>query len=411
MRRRTLLYLALSVAALFLLGFGAQREIAARRAGEWVQVRRDDLLLGAEVTGQLESTDTSLLGPPQIPDFWDFKIAMMAPEGSDAKKGMPVLAFDTDQLQRELEQKSAEADSARKEIERKRAGLALDSEAEQLRLAESEARLRKSDLKLQSPPELVGRSERREIEIDRSTSGREVTHRRVKLGDMSQSAAEEIRLLEAKMTSASRRVAEIQQSIDRMTVRSPRDGSVVYVTGWRGDKKKVGDTCWIGEKVVEIPDLHHMRASGEVDESDSGRVTLGQRVTLRLDALPDEEIPGRITEIGRTVQRQRVSSNPLKVLTVKIALNRIDPEKMRPGMRFQGTLETARVRDAVVVPADALSWEDGRVVVTKRTFLSSRRVAVKIGRRNNELVEIVGGLRPGDRVLIRSEKEKESGAS
>jgi HlyD family secretion protein len=408
MKRKTLLFSLLAAALLLLSGFAAQREIAARRAGEWVPVRRDDLLLGAEITGQLESIETSLLGPPQIEDFWDFKIAMLIPEGTDVKAGTPVLAFDTDALQRELEEKSAEADSARKEIEKKRADLDLNREEEELRLAEADARLRKADMKLQAPADLVGRSERKEIEIDRKTSSRESSHRRTKLTDLSSSAAEEIRLLETKMNNAARRVAAIQASIARMTVVAPRDGTVVYVTNWRGEKKKVGDSCWMGEKIVEIPNLNRMQARGEIDESDSGRVTMGQRVTVRLDALPDEEIHGRVTSIGRTVQRQRMSSNPIKVLNVKIALDRVDPAKMRPGMRFQGILETSRVRDAVVVPADALSYEAGKVVVSRRTLLSFRKVAVETGRRNNDVVEIVRGLAPGDRVLLQQGEESKS---
>src|SRR6185503_18717005 len=129
---------------------------------------------------------------------------------------------------------------------------------------------------------------------------------------------------------------------------------VVYVINWRGEKKKVGDSVWKVERVIEIPDLTRMKGEGEVDEVDAGRVVVGQRVTLRLDTHPDEEFHGTIVNAGRTVQRKKGTQDPLKVLRVDIKLDRTDPAKMRPGMRFQGTIELTRARNAVLVPREAI---------------------------------------------------------
>ena len=96
-------------AALFLiLGAGWTRnKLAADRQGEWVRVTRGDLVTGVDVTGTLAAVDSGVFGPPQISDQWDFKISMLAPEGSEVKIGQPVLAFDTTDLQKRLQEKSA----------------------------------------------------------------------------------------------------------------------------------------------------------------------------------------------------------------------------------------------------------------------------------------------------------------
>jgi len=126
------------------------------------------------VTGTLKAIDTSVLGPPLIADMWEFKVSFLAPEGSDVRKGSPVIAFDTTQLTRELEQKVAERDTATTEIDKTRGDLGLQKEKDGLALAEAEARLRKVALKLDVPVELAGANERRFQEIERDTGSDDI---------------------------------------------------------------------------------------------------------------------------------------------------------------------------------------------------------------------------------------------
>ena len=167
--------IAIPAAALILFFFGGwtlRNKLAADRQGEWVSVARGDLVTGVEVTGVLASMQSDILGPPQIPDVWDFKISMLAPEGTDVKKGRPVLAFDTTNLQRRLDDNQAVADQARKEIEKQRANVAVQREDRKLELAEAEARMRKSALKLEAPPDIIGVKERKEVELEYQLANR-----------------------------------------------------------------------------------------------------------------------------------------------------------------------------------------------------------------------------------------------
>jgi len=403
-RKRVIIPVAALV--LFLLGgWTLRNKLAADRQGNWVRTTRGDLVTGIEVTGTLASEASQTLGPPPLTDVWEFKIAFLGPEGMDVKKGMPVLRFDTSELQRKLDAKSAEADEARKQIEKERADLSLGTKDERLKLAEAEARLRKTSLKLEAPPDVAGINERKTAEIENAIAQREATAIRSRLRSLEQAATARIALLQSKLTEASGVVTRTQDAIQQMNVVAPRDGTIIYVTNWRGEKKKVGDSCWKAERVVEIPDLTRMKGEGEVDEVDAGRVAVKQRVTLRLDALPDEEFQGTIISAGRTVQRKKNTQDPLKVLRVEIKLDRTDAARMRPGMRFQGTIELARVRNAVLVPREAISVSSIGPYVHRRNAFDVDIVPLKLGRENDKFVEVLEGLNAGDRVLVAKTTE------
>lgn len=400
---------AAAVVVFLLGGWTLRNKLAADRQGEWVHATRGDLVTGFEVSGTLAAVNSESLGPPQLPDVWNFKIAMLAPEGSDVKQGQPVVGFDTSELQRRLEEKTAVADQARKQIEKERADLALQTKSERMRLAETEARLRKTQLKLDTPADIDTINERKKAEIEHDIAKREAAVIRARIASLDRAATARIALLETRRDNAESIVARTRDAIRQMRVTSPREGTVVYKTNWRGEKKKIGDSVWKAERVVEIPDLTQMKAEGEVDEVDAGRVAVGQRVTLRLDAHPDEEFQGTITRAGRTVQLRRGTRDPIKVLRVEIALDRTDPAKMRPGMRFQGTVELGRVRNAVLIPREAVHAGATGPFAWRRRAFDVEAVPLRLGRQNEKSVEVVRGLEPGDRVLVpRMAEEDES---
>jgi multidrug resistance efflux pump len=409
-RLRIAIPIALVVAFLF-GGWTLRNKLAADRQGTWVHATRGDLVTGFEVTGTLASEASQALGPPPLTDVWEFKIAFLGPEGADVKQGMPVLRFDTTELQRRFDEKSAEADEARKQIEKERNDLALGTKDERLKLAEAEARLRKSALKLEAPPDIAGINERKTAEIENAIAKREATAIRARLQSLERAAAARIALLESKQKDALAVVQRTQQSIEMMNVKAPRDGTVIYMTNWRGEKKKVGDSVWKAERVVEIPDLTRMKAEGEVDEVDAGRVAVGQRVTLRLDTHPDEEFHGTIVTAGRTVQKKKGTQDPLKVLRVDIKLDRTDPAKMRPGMRFTGTIELTRARNAVLVPREAIVVTSKGPCVYRRGAFSVDVVPLRLGRENDQFVEVLDGVQPGDRVLVAKTSDESEAQS
>ena len=362
-------------------------------------VRRDDLVLGVEVTGELEAVDSTTIKPPAIHGVWDFKIASLAPEGADVKAGEPVVGFDTSELVRSLESMSAEADAAQKKVEKKKNEAALARREDEFKIAQAEGALRKAKLKTEASDDAITAAiqqkldrldaQRAELDLQAATNQAE----RAKHADES-----ELKALINAADSAKHRVDEIQLNVGRMTVLSPRDGTVVYPTEeYSGaEKHKVGDSVWMMSQVVNVVGLGKMIANGEVDEVDMARVAEHQSVTLRLDALPDVQLKGRISEIAKTVT-PKSDQDPGKRIRLKIELDATNVA-VRPGMRFRGQVETETLHQVIVVPADAVFvTPDGPVAYRERdgTF---ERVAVVLGKRNATAIEVRSGLAAGDHV-------------
>ena len=398
----------LAIGIVILLGFGvafAQNRIASRNAGEWKKVVRGDIVTGVEITGSIVSTSSVTIGPPPLTNFWDFKISMLAPEGSEVKEGQPIIGFDTQQLQDMLTDRQARADSAQAEIDKTRADLKLRKEDNELALAEAQSRLRKAELKLEAPDELIGAREREQYEVDFALAKKEIEYITMKNAALEKAAIAEISSLESRRDKDLDSVREIERNMQQMTTRAPRAGTVVYLADRRNEKKKVGDQVWRMDKIIELPDLEALQAKGEIDEADSGRIEIGQKVRFRLDAHPENEIVGNIKSIGNAIRVSDVS--PLKVLDVDITLPEINKETMRPGMRFRGLIELSRAQNVLIVPTRAITIGEQGPYVMKRTMLSIEETPVEIGRSNEEQTEVISGLSLNDEVLLVEKTEKE----
>ena len=365
------------------------------------RVERGDLVIGVDVTGTLSAVESSVLGPPQIRDVWQFKIAMMADEGTEVKAGQPILAFDPSELQQRLQTKLADLDSARTEVEKKHVDIAVTVANDTLALAEVEARLRKAQLLADQPSELHSSIEMKKAELDLELAELEVGLVRRRIDATRRAGNEELRVIEADLAQVESEVRQIRDGIERMQRTAPRDGIVIHITDWRNEKKRVGDACWVAEAVLEIPDLTLMEADGEVEEAQGGRVREGQTVVLRLDAHPDHEYRGTVKSISRAVQ-EKSWRNPRKVVHLTLSLDETDPERMRPGMRFRGTIEIERHRDAALVPVAAVFRDRGTTVVFRYRLGGWRRTEVELGDRNADQVEVVAGLKPGELVSMET---------
>jgi multidrug efflux pump subunit AcrA (membrane-fusion protein) len=141
-----------------------------------------------------------------------------------------------------------------------------------------------------------------------------------------------------------------------------------------------------------------MEGDGEIDEVDISKVAIDQAVSLRLDAQADVEVRGSIRRISHSVHRVS-PENPLRVAHLDITLARDQDVRLRPGMRFRGAIETARLEDVLLVPLDtAIPTPDGPVV-HRRRGTTVEVVPVTLGARNASSIVIESGLEEGDQIL------------
>ncbi len=377
---------------------------AVRRAGEppVSRVQRGDLVLAVEAVGVLEAVESSDLGPPAIGDLWDFKISFLAPEGAEVKAGQAVVAFDTSQLDRALAEEKNRAEQAAQELAKRTADLDLERLDLELRLAEAEARRRKARLKAEVPADLAANHEVVKARAELEMAEAEVGHVDRQTRSLAERTRAELSGLLHRRDLARGKVESLEHSIAAMRVVSPRAGTVVYLMNWRGEKKKVGDPAWRAEKIVSIPDLSRLRGVADIAEVDAGRVRVGQRATIRLDALPDRPIGAEVRRVGTAVQRQ-APNNPARIVKAELDLGAIDAERMRPGMRFRIEIERERATGVLLADLAAIEAAGGVPHARRRGLLRDELVEVRLGRRNAAVVEVLAGLAEGDALLLPEE--------
>jgi multidrug efflux pump subunit AcrA (membrane-fusion protein) len=372
---------------------------AATGEARWALVEHGDLVLSVDVEGTLRATRSSLIGPPQVRGYWEYKISFLAPEGQEVAAGAPVLAFDTADLEQQLDRQRAESAEAAKQIEKTSKNLGMIRLQDELKLAEAQARLRKATMKVDRPGELSLAKELETARLDLALARTEVAYLEQRFASSQESAEAQLAALRAQHRQAERRIAEITEAIEAMTRKAPGNGTVIYIESWSGEKKAVGEGVWRAENVVELPDLSEMKGEGMVDEADAGKLREGLRVTLRLDAHPDVEFGGRVGSIWTTMRRKSWRS-PVKVARLEIVLDSTDRQRMRPGMRFRGKVETERVADALTVPLEAVFLGADGPIVYRRSLFGARAVPVVLGRRSEDRIEVLEGLRAGQRVSL-----------
>ncbi len=359
-----------------------------------IEVKRADLVLSVDVEGELAAVRQTEIGVPPIAEV-DFKIAFLAPEGQQVRQGDSVLRLDTEPLERQLAEKRAELQEAQKKVEQKEIDLGLKLLDLEQQAAQARAELGRAELKVDVPAEVQQRIELDKARLDKQGRERDLQNLDAEGRVTRAITGAEVASLREQRDRARGRVAALEAAIEKMNIRAPQEGIVVYKANWRDEKKKVGDSVWFGEVVLALPDLSAMKGDAFVDEADGGPVREGQKVALRLEARSDFDLAGKVAKIARTV-RQRSWRTPLKGYRVEIELEKTDPGFMRPAMRFRGEVETARIPGVVLVPRESVFLRETGPVVWVRRALGWTETKLLLGRNNRRQFEVLSGVAPGD---------------
>lgn len=377
---------------LVLWGLGCKKQ----DAGDWVVVSQEPLISGVEITGSLKATNSISVGPPPIESMWEFKIAALAPEGEVVKKGDMLVVFDTtDLVERRVERMNAK-ESAQVALDKKKVEIKLATQDDALKLVEAEAAVRKASLSADQSEELTGSLDIAKAKIDLASAKEQVEHLEAQIKRKKVSNQGVLATLKGQLDLATRQVDELDKDIASATVVAETSGTVIYGSNWNGEVE-VGDTIWRLGTAVEVATLDEMMADGIVDEADFAKLTIGQTIHLRLESQPDQEISGVLTEIAKTTH-QKSSTVPTRVVSVKLTIEAPKDLQLRPGMRFRGDVETQRIDDAVVVPLAAVFPSPAGPVAYVKTSDGVEQRKLELGLRGKRGVQVLEGLRPGDRV-------------
>ncbi|HSA96212.1 MAG TPA: HlyD family efflux transporter periplasmic adaptor subunit, partial [Acidobacteriota bacterium] len=381
---------------------GALALVSCSRAGkfETVKVIKSALDFKVHATGQLQSAAPLFIDCPSVERMYEFTISFMAPEGKAVNKGDMVVAFDPRELLQRLQAKQSELDTATKELQRMRLQEDQTKETLALKLEEEKVNRQKAVRKADYPEGLIAAMElqKRKMELDLADLQQTLAERR--LANQISGMASRVQVQEAKVRLLSDQVAKLELDVRRMNVLAPKAGVVVYTTNWDGGKKAVGDSVWLGDSVLELPDLGRMQIKAVILEVQAGRVEVGQSADVRLDANPDRAYKGRVSSLG-TVFRVKSDSQPAVVFDAVIDLAESDPDLMRPGMAAGVDITVSSKKDVLQIPDAAVVYSEQGAAVWKKGPVSNDLTPVTLGARSAGMVEVLSGIAEGDSIVVR----------
>lgn len=283
------------------------------------------------VTGEIESASSAFFGPPAVPNIWQYTISFMAKEGRKVKAGMPILKFDPQELMTQLRDKSNALNEKQKQLEKQEI-VSREVIAElKLKQREADAELDKARLKADIPVELLASRDYKENKLILKQAELTLLMSAAVLQKEQRVQDTEITILKREIAVLEGEVAQFKSSVDSMTVKAAGKGVVIHTVDRRNNKHEVGDNVWMGRRVMELPDLSQLQVHLEVPERESARIAIGQAVKFVVDAAPDEQFYGEITELASVIHT-RSRNQPARVFDATVSMQNPDLTIMRPGM-------------------------------------------------------------------------------
>lgn len=205
------------------------------------------------------------------------------------------------------------------------------------------------------------------------------------------SSTERAALLDAAAGKGEEEKKYWEEVYNAISLISPIDGEVIVAT------TQPGQTVTTADAVLVLSDKLIVRA--QVDETDIGKVKLGQNALVALDAYPDTKIKAAVEHIyyeSKTVNN--VTIYEVDLLTEDV------PEFFRSGMNCSVSFEINKKEGVLVIPSEAVFSENGQsLVLVKDKGGVSKRV-VELGVVKDKKTEIVSGLSVDDIVIIKVKK-------
>lgn len=393
--RRVVLALAGAAALTVALGLAA---CSRSGQGPAARVVKAPLAIKVHATGQLQSAASFFVGCPAVERVWQYTISFMAPEGKAVKEGDMILSFDAREIMQRLQVKQSDLDTALKELERMQLSERQARESLALQYEQEKVNLQKAVRKADYPEGLIAPMElqKKKMELELAELQEKLAENR--LANQVSGMASRIEVQGSKVRLLKAQVDRLRRDVQAMNVLAPKAGLVVYTPNWDGKKKAVGDSVWMGDTVLELPDLGRMQMKAVILEVQAGRVKVGQAAEVRLDSDPDRVYKGTVTSLGR-VFRVKSDSQPAIVFDAVIDLSESDPKLMRPGMAAGVNITISSKDNVLQVPEAAIVYREKGAAVWKKGLFSRQLTPVVLGARSSGMVEILNGLAENDRIV------------
>ncbi|RGY82573.1 HlyD family efflux transporter periplasmic adaptor subunit [Phocaeicola vulgatus] len=224
----------------------------------------------------------------------------------------------------------------------------------------------------------------RQAELNFNTGKLELEQLRQQYANESKVKEADLKVKELEFNIFSKSLAEMKRTLDDAQIRSPRKAILTYINN------QVGAQIAEGSQVAIISDLSHFKVEGEIADTYGDRVAAGGRAIVKIG---NEKLEGTVSSVTP------LSKNG--VISFIVQLNEDNNKRLRSGLKTDVYVMNA-VKEGVLRLANA-SYYVGRgeyelFVQDSKDEIVKRKV--QLGDSNFEYVEVISGLKPGDKVVV-----------
>jgi RND family efflux transporter MFP subunit len=222
-------------------------------------------------------------------------------------------------------------------------------------------------------------------------------------------AVEGVKALEASVHAGTAALQNAEAGLDYTLIRAPFDAVVLTKNADIGDiVTPIGAAANAKAAVVSIADMNSLQVEVDVSETSITTIRVGQPCDIQLDALPDTRFRGEVHAIVPTVDRSKA--------TVLVKVRFLDKDRrMLPDMSAKVSflprkLAPEEMKPRLAAARSALIDLNGRTFAYLLEGNRVRETPVRVGATFGDMVEILSGLKAGDRVVVTPPKGLKDGS-
>jgi len=202
------------------------------------------------------------------------------------------------------------------------------------------------------------------------------------------------------------RRGRLTQSSTESIIRAPAAGTVLTRSVNPGDPIVPLTSYQPGTEMATIADMRDLIFKGTVDEIDVGKLSAGMPTRIKVGALPTDVVTGHVSRIAPQAQQKEGAT----LFDVEVELDPTTKITLRAGYSANADVIIREKKDVLVIPERLVTFEDGGKKATvelagPKTKAPAKKVEIKTGISDGLNVEVLSGLKKGDRVVERPPKE------
>ncbi|MBI3404494.1 MAG: efflux RND transporter periplasmic adaptor subunit, partial [Acidobacteria bacterium] len=355
-----------AVTALQVLGKKEERGIPTAR------VQRGNLDLTVYTRGELRPLRTSQMIAPPVRG--QLQITYLAKTGQQVKKDDVVIEFDPSEQEYNIEQARSELMQAEQEITKARADAIVLESQDQVGLLSARFAVRNAELDV-SRNELVSAIDAKKNDLALEETKRKLAQLEQDIKSRQVTAKAGIAVLEQKRNRQRIQLERAETDLKTLKVLAPFDGLVsikdnmdasggFFTSGMVLPEYRQGDLVFPGRTIADVLDTSQMEVQAKVSEVDRSRIQPGQKVDVQVDARPGQRFNGKVKAVAGQAARgfffEGGGSDRKFDVTFVLDTKEIP---MRPGVSCQVQILGEEVKNALLLPRQAVFEKDGKSVV------------------------------------------------